>query len=230
MSSQPDSEFRLSAAERARVRGGLDVDALERFLRALPPPTREQLLPLFHKVRPGTPGPLLTQMNDPDLQLLLDEVWAPRWRMLTPQQISEWDRHQALVRQPLAVAIVPDAGAPRAAAVVLRRGRTSPNTVILLRESSADGPTLHAAMEALERDEALHPEPPRKQRRITIADAPRGRVREDQERSYEARIAEARRTPKRLLDGVGDVHAIIFSRVPHDAPEMPGRAAALRRR
>jgi hypothetical protein len=229
MSSHSDSEFRLSAAERAKVRAGFDVDALERFLRALPPGTREQVLPLFQKVRPGTPGPLLMQMDDPDLQLLLDEVWAPRWKMLTPEQLAELDRHQARVREPLAVAIVPDASDTRAPAVVLRRRGTSPNTVILLRESGADGPTLHAAMDALERDEALHPEPPRKQRRITITDAPRGPAHEDQARWYEARIAEARRTPKRLLDGVGEVHAIIFSRVPHDAPEMPGRAAALRR-
>ncbi|HEX8431873.1 MAG TPA: hypothetical protein VF625_11315 [Longimicrobium sp.] len=169
------------------------------------------------------------QMNDPELQLLLDEVWAPRWRMVTPRQLAEWDRQQSLLRQPIAIAIVPDEDGTRAPAVVLRRGQRSPNTIILLRESSADGPTLHAAFDALARDEELHPEPPRKQRRITIMDAPRQSAPEDHMRSYEAQIEEARRTPKRRLDGVGEVHAIVFSRVPPDAPEPPGRAAALRR-
>ncbi|HET7230412.1 MAG TPA: hypothetical protein VFJ16_10450 [Longimicrobium sp.] len=82
--ANPDASFHLSANERAAVRRGFDVDALERLLAHLRPEVRSIVLDDFKYPPPGEPPALLIQMGDPSLQPLLDEVWAPMWDHMRP--------------------------------------------------------------------------------------------------------------------------------------------------
>jgi hypothetical protein len=77
----PDRNFKLTPQERASIRPGFDVDALERLLASVEPPFRPFFLSSFQAVEPGMPGRVLVMMGDPTLQPLLDEVWAPVWEM-----------------------------------------------------------------------------------------------------------------------------------------------------
>jgi hypothetical protein len=76
----PDGAYRLSAGDRARVIQGFDQDALERLLARITPERRTEVLRYFQtredrSVRLG----MLVSLNDPELQPLLAEVWAPMW-------------------------------------------------------------------------------------------------------------------------------------------------------
>ena len=80
----PDTAFRLTPQERASIRAGFDVDALERLLAATIPELRRDVLESFQPAKPGElePGEFMTPttwLTDPELQRLLDEVWAPWW-------------------------------------------------------------------------------------------------------------------------------------------------------
>ena len=75
----PDPKYKLTPLERASIRPGFDVDALERLLAAVEAPVRPILLGDFQAVAPGEPASALVKMGDPALQPLLDEVWAPIW-------------------------------------------------------------------------------------------------------------------------------------------------------
>jgi len=90
----PDPDFRLTPEERASVREGFDVDALERLLAAVDPEVRPGLLHDFQLPHPGElePGEFVTpptRMGDPALQPLLDEVWAPAWERFAPHALDE---------------------------------------------------------------------------------------------------------------------------------------------
>lgn len=90
----PDPEFRLTPAERASVRPGFDVDALERLLAAVEPDARPILLDGFRQPsreeleRGGFSTPPV-RMGDPALQPLLDEVWAPAWERFAPDLLDD---------------------------------------------------------------------------------------------------------------------------------------------
>ena len=75
----PDRTFKLTPQERASIRPGFDVDALERLLASVEAPVRPMILKDFQAVAPGQPAAALVKMGDPALQPLLDEVWAPIW-------------------------------------------------------------------------------------------------------------------------------------------------------
>lgn len=75
----PDRNFKLTPQERASIRPGFDVDALERLLAAVEAPVRPMILEGFQAVAQGEPGTATVRMGDPALQPLLDEVWAPMW-------------------------------------------------------------------------------------------------------------------------------------------------------
>ncbi|HEX6038133.1 hypothetical protein [Longimicrobium sp.] len=74
----PDPSFRLTPAERASIQPGFDVDALEHLLAILHPDLRTDTLASFQRQAPGVIGGGLIRFEDPVLQALLDEVWAPR--------------------------------------------------------------------------------------------------------------------------------------------------------
>jgi hypothetical protein len=90
----PDPHFRLTPEERASVREGFDVDALERLLAAVEPEVRPGLLHDFQLPDPGElePGEFVTpptRMGDPALQPLLDEVWASAWERFAPDALDD---------------------------------------------------------------------------------------------------------------------------------------------
>lgn len=85
----PDRNFKLTPQERASIRPGFDVDALERLLASVEPPFRPFFLSSFQAVEPGMPGRVLVKMGDPTLQPLLDEVWAPIWEMYPEMMDTE---------------------------------------------------------------------------------------------------------------------------------------------
>jgi hypothetical protein len=76
----PDRTFRLIPEERAKVLPGYDLEALERLLRMIRPDMRQEILRYF---QPGQPGErsrgMLTEFMEPQLQAVLEEVWAPMW-------------------------------------------------------------------------------------------------------------------------------------------------------
>jgi hypothetical protein len=76
----PAINFHLTPTQRERVSPGFDVDALERLLAQVAPARRQEILSYFLKPEPNTPrGGMLTHIKDPELQALLEEVWAPVW-------------------------------------------------------------------------------------------------------------------------------------------------------
>jgi len=77
----PDQSFRLTPEERASIRPGFDVDALERLLAAIEAPVRPFLLSRFQAPPPGEAPRIWVKMGDAALQPLLDEVWAPVYEM-----------------------------------------------------------------------------------------------------------------------------------------------------
>lgn len=90
----PDASFRLTAEERADVRDGFDVDALERLLAAVEPDARPTILDTFRRPSPedlqaGRLSTPATRMGDPALQPLLDEVWAPAWERFAPEGLDD---------------------------------------------------------------------------------------------------------------------------------------------
>ena len=76
----PDATYRLSDEDRAKVQEGFDVDALERLVGMVRPDMRQELLVHFQVgEEEGPRRGRIVQMNDPELQRVLEEVWAPMW-------------------------------------------------------------------------------------------------------------------------------------------------------
>lgn len=102
----PDARFHLTAAQREQVRRGFDVEALERLLARVPPEHRDSVFQAFRVPR-GKQVRELWYIDEPVLQELLGEVWAPTWD-----------------RMPLSEVEADSSGRPgKEAAVRRRRGR-----------------------------------------------------------------------------------------------------------
>lgn len=87
----PDPAFHLTPADRAAVAPIFDADALERLLRQVRPEMRGEILSYF-QVGKGVRGHLV-QIFDPQLQAVLEEVWAPFWEEAPDQALEEnWYR------------------------------------------------------------------------------------------------------------------------------------------
>ena len=88
-----DTGFRLDPQQRETINPGYDVDALERLLSMVRPDLRTELLENFQDrkkpVRPGQGWVYLVQINDPKLQEVLEEVWAPMWDNAPDQALEE---------------------------------------------------------------------------------------------------------------------------------------------
>jgi hypothetical protein len=84
----PDPGFRLTAEQRASVAPGFDMDALERLLAAVHPELR---MPILSDFQPQPPDVFLGPMKfeDPVLQALLNEVWAPRWDAVPDDRLDD---------------------------------------------------------------------------------------------------------------------------------------------
>lgn len=75
----PDRDFHLDPVDRSKVLPGFDVDALERLLRMIRPDMRLEILKHFLPRENGERLGILAKMYDPELQKVLEEVWAPMW-------------------------------------------------------------------------------------------------------------------------------------------------------
>jgi hypothetical protein len=82
-----DPDFRLTEGERQRLRRRFDHDALERLLAHVPPERREGILECF-RIPEGNEVRELWFIGAPELQSILDEVWAPIWMGRTVEEIE----------------------------------------------------------------------------------------------------------------------------------------------
>jgi len=100
--AQPDPNFRLSAEERATILKGFDVEALERLLGLIPPKARQELLSYFQASAKRGEVTMLVQLGDPELQAILEEVWAPYWSNYTLEEMEQEEAEipgRAIARQ-----------------------------------------------------------------------------------------------------------------------------------
>lgn len=85
----PDESFRLDAAERANIGPMYDPDALELLLRRVQPDHRMEILAHFQiESFDGKRRGLLVEIFDPELDPLLDAVWAPMWQNATEEEVE----------------------------------------------------------------------------------------------------------------------------------------------
>jgi hypothetical protein len=77
----PTPDYRIDPPLRARVFPGYDVNALERLLAHVTPERRSEILSYFLIPNDSSSRGrgLLTQIKDPELQRILEQVWAPMW-------------------------------------------------------------------------------------------------------------------------------------------------------
>lgn len=86
----PDPGFQLSPEDRAMLAPGFDVNALERLLKQIRPDLRREILSYFQV---GKSGGHLIEIHDPDLQAVLEEVWAPFWDNVPDEALeADWYR------------------------------------------------------------------------------------------------------------------------------------------
>jgi hypothetical protein len=85
----PDESFRLDAAERANIEDTYDADALERLLQLVHPDHRLDILGYF-QIKPfdGRKRVYFIEILDPNLQPLLDPIYAPVWQNATDEEIE----------------------------------------------------------------------------------------------------------------------------------------------
>lgn len=75
----PDRSYRLSDADRAKLLPDFDSEALERLMGMLRPERRQYILKHFQVRENGERLGHLVGLEDPELQKVLEEVWAPMW-------------------------------------------------------------------------------------------------------------------------------------------------------
>jgi hypothetical protein len=77
----PPSDYHIPADERARIVPGFDVEALERLLARVVAERRDEVLAYFQFPRDRSAPRLgiLKEIKYPELQAILEEVWAPMW-------------------------------------------------------------------------------------------------------------------------------------------------------
>lgn len=87
----PDPGFRLTIEQRAHIRPGFDVNALERLLASVETEARPRILEAFLPADPAVGGIVLLNFGDDHvLNAMLDEVWAPIWEA-RPREAFEDD-------------------------------------------------------------------------------------------------------------------------------------------
>jgi len=74
-----DPTYRLSDADRAKLLPDFDAEALERLLGITRPERRQEILKPFQVRENGERLGHLGGLEDPELQKVLEEVWAPMW-------------------------------------------------------------------------------------------------------------------------------------------------------
>jgi len=208
--------FSLSPEQRANLRRGIDPDALERLLAAVPPERRDTVLRSFENipVGRGDSRAYITRFDDPELQRLLEAVrQAPTSRDPAKGGREEKRRREeSLRRGPVTLALVSNLGGAGVTARVVRRAGTSPQDIILLGEADADAGRLAAALNALVRSRSKHGlVPPQDMEfRVSVVQGPRIWLEGSARAWWEKKISELRSAPAREIPGVGNVRAIDY--------------------
>jgi hypothetical protein len=150
------------------LREGIDPEALQRFLGMVHPSYRSRILATFIARRPGEAIPLFDRVPDPLLQRSLDEVWAPRRRLLTPEVESRAERNLSIRSEPFDVLLVAElpAGA-RGAALVVHAGPGLDQVILLEREATPS--LLLAASERLMESRMRHGLAPTAETRLELS-------------------------------------------------------------
>jgi hypothetical protein len=165
----PDAAFRISREERGRLRDGIDADALERFLGMVHPSYRSRILDTF-MAREGRDGvTLFDRVPDPVLQRVLDEVWAPRRQMITPELAARAEQNLRARSEPMEVLLVAAIPGSTADAVVVHAGGGRDR--VILRERAATPSLLVMATERLVRSRMDHGLSPQAEHRFELSGA-----------------------------------------------------------
>ncbi|HYW08236.1 MAG TPA: hypothetical protein VE913_14835 [Longimicrobium sp.] len=210
MSSEPIPRVRLSSDQRERLRRGVNAEALEELLAAVPADARALLLRAYSRPRPGEHEVFVGEPDDPRLRALMARVAPPAL-----SRVAE-PGHAAALAEPVVVALVPRT-AENAGTVTLWRRVEAPRAVIVVAEEDASGDLLEQGLLALYSDEERAGFEPRGRRRITVRPAPAAPVSPGSSQAHHmARLArvieEARRSPVVEVPGVGWARVSHFDR------------------
>jgi hypothetical protein len=85
-----DPNFRLTDADRQQLRRFFDLDALERLLSHVPSERRPEILQAF-QIPTDNEVRELWYLGDPELQEMLEEVWAPFWQRMPLESVEADD-------------------------------------------------------------------------------------------------------------------------------------------
>lgn len=156
--------FRFSAAERATLKEGIDVDALERLAARVPPEHRADFLRFWRADFRGG----IVDSDDPESSALLKQVWAP-----IGGAIPDVPAHQRLppYRRPVELVLVRELEDPRAGALVIREAAGG-RDIIVLHEANATALQLSIAQGELDRDRQGHGLVPGVERRFSVERLP----------------------------------------------------------
>lgn len=85
----PDADYKISPEDREKIRTGFNPDALERLLSMIVPEARPEFLRSFQWPTYGESAGNIMSFNDPDLNVVLDEVWLPMWEEVMPESMDD---------------------------------------------------------------------------------------------------------------------------------------------
>jgi len=159
----PHHHKSLSDAERAGLRPGIDLDALESLLTLLPADVRQLVLQTFARPMNAEqtfdPSPSAGKtwlppdlvFADPVLQDLVEQVVAPLWAADTARKDQrDWHRSIGLpARQTPVLLVMPRVWKYQGAVLLVRQPHASPADSILLDQNRSDVPLLDAALSTL---------------------------------------------------------------------------------
>lgn len=201
--------YELSPSDRSRVDDGVDPDALERFLAAVPDEIREEVLHSFLSVSSGSPEPafLVDVRGDPALERLYREVWTDRRQQ---DQIRKSQRSKADTALSAMIALVDMLDEPSAIGALRRDGEGRGEWVILLPQHGSTGKVLAECFTVLDelvrRSDSSSAELPRYVFDTARNDALPDQLQpylQDQYRQLDLWLDELRDLPERRLEGLG---------------------------
>jgi hypothetical protein len=210
--------YSLSAAERATLKQGIDVGALERLVAKVPPERRAEFLRFWRADFRGG----IVSSEDPESAALLRQVWAPMGGAI-PDVPAE--RLFPPYQRPVELVLVRELDDPRAGALLIREGAGG-RDVIVLPEAYADAIQLDVARVELESDRRASGPVPEKERRLMVGRLPDSRPGDEGamraknvlEKQYGAQLSALRSAPVEEIRGVGRGRRIVMI-----APGGPGR-------
>ena len=86
----PDRSFRLTDAQRERIRPGYDRGLVEEIFQHLKPDTHAKTLSYFDgSAWKGRAGGYVAEFGDPDLDVLLEAAAAPMWEDLSVDELRQ---------------------------------------------------------------------------------------------------------------------------------------------